>query len=80
MEIFAYIFTFTSADVGSSGSSTERQDSTESSDNTAAINQPPMPQRPSIVIDSSQMPTIQREVLPSADSKGSLHMQSETMC
>ncbi|XP_072379429.1 transient receptor potential cation channel trpm isoform X4 [Diabrotica undecimpunctata] len=66
--------------LGSSSSSTERQDSTESSDNAAAINQPPMPQRPSIVIDSSQLPTVLREVLPSAESKGSLHMQSETMC
>ncbi|XP_057664750.1 transient receptor potential cation channel trpm isoform X27 [Diorhabda carinulata] len=67
--------------IGSSSSSTDRQDSTESSDNTAAaINQFPMPQRPSIVIDSSQLPTLQREVLPTAESKGSLHMQSETMC
>ncbi|XP_056632817.1 transient receptor potential cation channel trpm isoform X22 [Diorhabda sublineata] len=67
--------------IGSSSSSTDRQDSTESSDNTAAaINQFPMPQRPSIVIDSSQLPTLQREALPTAESKGSLHMQSETMC
>ncbi|KAG5896745.1 hypothetical protein JTB14_031725 [Gonioctena quinquepunctata] len=65
--------------LGSSGSSTDRQDSTESSDNNA-INHPPMPQRPSIVIDSSQLP-IQKEIhLPKAESKGSLHMQSETMC
>ncbi|XP_074037016.1 transient receptor potential cation channel, subfamily M isoform X5 [Leptinotarsa decemlineata] len=65
---------------GSSGSSADRQDSTESSDNaSSAINHPPMPQRPSIVIDSSQLP-IQKEVLPKAESKGSLHMQSETMC
>ncbi|CAG9862478.1 unnamed protein product [Phyllotreta striolata] len=66
--------------LGSSSSSNERQDSTESSDNPATINQPAMPQRPSIVIDSSQLPTVQRDELPSAESKGSLHMQSETMC
>lgn len=59
--------------------STERQDSTESTDITSALlNQPPMPQRPSIVMDSSQLP-IQREV-QKAESKDSLHMQSETMC
>ncbi|XP_044264338.1 transient receptor potential cation channel trpm isoform X2 [Tribolium madens] len=61
------------------GDSTERQDSTESNDITSALlNQPPMPQRPSILMDSSQLP-IQREV-QKAESKDSLHMQSETMC
>ncbi|XP_023311043.1 transient receptor potential cation channel trpm isoform X3 [Anoplophora glabripennis] len=63
----------------SNNSSTDRQDSTESSDNQSAVTQPPLPQRPSIVIDSSQLP-IQQEVLTKTDSKGSLHMQSETMC
>ncbi|XP_068894195.1 transient receptor potential cation channel trpm isoform X9 [Tenebrio molitor] len=59
--------------------STDRQDSTESNDIAAALlNQPPMPQRPSIVLDSSQLP-IQRE-MQKADSTNSLHMQSETMC
>lgn len=64
---------------GSSSDSTERQDSSESNDLVPTISQPPLPQRPSIVIDSSQLP-IQREVIKKADSKGSLHMQSETMC
>ncbi|XP_049817373.1 transient receptor potential cation channel trpm isoform X2 [Aethina tumida] len=68
----------------SSGESGERQDSSESHtsfDMTAVIGQPPMPQRPSIVIDSSQLPTMQREVeLAKSESKDSLHMQSETMC
>lgn len=68
-----------SLSLDSSGSSTERQDSTESSDIQSAVNQPPLLQRPSIVIDSSQLP-IQQEVLTKADSKSSLHMQSETMC
>ncbi|XP_044746513.1 transient receptor potential cation channel trpm isoform X5 [Coccinella septempunctata] len=59
--------------------STERQDSTDSGDITL-ISQPPPPKRPSIVMDSSQLP-IQREIhLQKADSKASLHMQSETMC
>lgn len=63
----------------SSGDSSDRQDSSESNEISAALlNQPPMPQRPSIVMDSSQLP-IQREV-QKADSKTSLHMQSETMC
>lgn len=35
--------------------------------------------RPTIVIDGSQLPTLQRK-LPKTDSKSSLHMQSETMC
>lgn len=65
---------------GSSGSSTERQESAESSDMSGSICQPPIPQRPSIIIDSSQLPTIQSEILNKAESKGSLHMQSETMC
>lgn len=38
-----------------------------------------MPQRPSIVIDSSQLP-IQQEFLRKEESKDGLHMQSETMC
>lgn len=68
------------SDAGSSGSdSAERQDSTESNDYAPSMSQPALPQRPSIVIDSSQLP-IQREVIKKADSKGSLHMQSETMC
>ncbi|XP_045461707.1 transient receptor potential cation channel trpm isoform X20 [Harmonia axyridis] len=59
--------------------STERQDSTDSGDITL-VSQPPPPKRPSIVMDSSQLP-IQREVqLQKADSKASLHMQTETMC
>ncbi|CAH0550311.1 unnamed protein product [Brassicogethes aeneus] len=69
---------------GSSSESAERQDSSEShasSDLAAALPQPPPPQRPSIVIDSSQLPTMQREIeLNKAESKDSLHMQSETMC
>lgn len=68
--------------LGSGSGATQRQDSGESnnaSDILPLINQPPLPQRPSIVIDSSQLP-IQREVVKKADSKGSLHMQSETMC
>ena len=57
----------------------DRQDSVESTDMaTALLNQLAMPQRPSIVMDSSQLP-IQREV-QKADSTNSLHMQSETMC
>uniref|UniRef100_A0A1Y1MC38 Transient receptor potential cation channel trpm n=2 Tax=Photinus pyralis TaxID=7054 RepID=A0A1Y1MC38_PHOPY len=59
---------------------TLRQDSCDSntlSEAAPLINQ--LPQRPSIVIDSSQLP-FQREDLKKADSKGSLHMQSETMC
>nr|CAH7719954.1 unnamed protein product [Callosobruchus chinensis] len=68
----------TSGPMGSSGSSTDRQDSTESSD-MSAMNRPPM-QRPSIVIDSSQLPLQREPSLSKAESKGSLHMQSETMC
>ncbi|VEN52666.1 unnamed protein product, partial [Callosobruchus maculatus] len=68
----------TSGPMGSSGSSTDRQDSTESSD-TSAMNRPPI-QRPSIVIDSSQLPLQRESSLSKAESKGSLHMQSETMC
>lgn len=62
---------------------TSRQDSGESAqtdsshDETALL--PQLPPRPSIVVDSSLLPTLQRE-LPKADSKASLHMQSETMC
>ncbi|KAL3288297.1 hypothetical protein HHI36_002745 [Cryptolaemus montrouzieri] len=62
----------------STESSTERQDSTDSGDITL-ISQPPPPKKPSIVMDSSQLP-IQREIIQKADSKCSLHMQSETMC
>ncbi|KAK9872342.1 hypothetical protein WA026_017801 [Henosepilachna vigintioctopunctata] len=62
----------------STDSSTERHDSTDSGDVTL-ISQPPPPKRPSIVMDSSQLP-IQREILQKAESKTSLHMQSETMC
>ncbi|CAH1966850.1 unnamed protein product [Acanthoscelides obtectus] len=67
-----------SGPMGSSGSSTDRQDSTESSD-MSSMNRPPM-QRPSIVIDSSQLPLQREPSLSKAESKGSLHMQSETMC
>lgn len=59
----------------------QRQDSSEShttSELVPFVDQQ-APQRPSIVIDSSQLP-IQTEVLQKADSKASLHMQSETMC
>lgn len=65
------------------GASNSRQDSAESAhtdsshDETLLIRQ--LPPRPSIVVDSSQLPTLQHE-LPKADSKASLHMQSETMC
>lgn len=61
--------------------SSERQDSSDSGDITL-INQPPPPKRPSIIMDSSQLPVsqLQRENLQKADSKASLHMQSETMC
>ncbi|KAK4884574.1 hypothetical protein RN001_000845 [Aquatica leii] len=58
-----------------------RQDSGDSntvSDVVPLINQQ-LPQKPSIIIDSSQLP-FQREEIKKADSKGSLHMQSETMC
>lgn len=66
---------------GSNRETDFHQDSTESnatSDVLPLLNQP-LPQRPSIIIDSSQLP-IQKEVIKKADSKGSLHMQSETMC
>jgi hypothetical protein len=82
--IVIYQRVFTQSLTGSSSDSTQqdstdRQDSTESNDIAAALlNQPPMPQRPSIVLDSSQLP-IQRE-MQKADSTNSLHMQSETMC
>lgn len=69
---------------GGSGDN-RRQDSndsthTESShgDTTLLVSEH-LPTRPTIVIDSSQLPTLQRK-LPKADSKASLHMQSETMC
>lgn len=66
--------------LGSSGSSTERQESAESSDVSASLSHPPLRQRPSIVIDSSQLPTVESETPIKAESKSSLHMQSETMC
>lgn len=59
----------------------QRQDSSEShttSDLVPLVDQQ-VPQRPSIVIDSSQLP-IQTEVFQKSDSTASLHMQSETMC
>lgn len=70
----------TSFCAGAGGEFPARQDSAESGDHLAQamLNQPGLPPRPSIVIDSSQLP-IQREV-QKADSKNSLHMQSETMC
>lgn len=68
--------------VDTAGASNSRQDSadsahTDSSHDELLIRQ--LPTRPSIVVDSSQLPTLQREI-PKADSKASLHMQSETMC
>lgn len=54
-------------------------DSSSHDDTALLMSADQLPQRPSIVIDSSQLPTLQRE-LPKADSKASLHMQSETMC
>ncbi|XP_019755238.2 transient receptor potential cation channel trpm isoform X3 [Dendroctonus ponderosae] len=66
--------------LGSSpSSSTDRQDSTESKSSSGVSGGPPTLKRPSIIIDSSQLPTMQRDV-KKADSKTSLHMQSETMC
>lgn len=62
-----------------------RQDSGESvqtdssHDDTTLLVSEHIPNRPTIIIDSSQLPTLQRK-LPKADSKASLHMQSETMC
>lgn len=58
----------------------DRQNSAESNTSEVAPLVPHhMPPRPSIVIDSSQLP-IQNEVLKKNGSKDSLHMQSETMC
>ncbi|XP_017773710.1 PREDICTED: transient receptor potential cation channel trpm isoform X3 [Nicrophorus vespilloides] len=54
-----------------------RQESEESSENMPLVQ--PLPPRPTIVVDSSQLP-IHEEVVKKADSKASLHMQSETMC
>lgn len=55
----------------------------ESTDSNASDGVPllmqSMPPRPSIVIDSSQLP-IQKETPKKEGSKESLHMQSETMC
>lgn len=65
---------------GSSDSSTERQESAESSDLSVSVSHPQLRQRPSIIIDSSQLPTVQSETPIKAESKNSLHMQSETMC
>lgn len=61
--------------------SVDRQESSESNMSDAApLLTQAMPPRPSIVIDSSQLP-IQKEVAKKeAGSKESLHMQSETMC
>ncbi|KAI4468105.1 hypothetical protein MML48_2g00020762 [Holotrichia oblita] len=61
--------------------SAQRQDSSESQTTSELIPlvDQQILQRPSIIIDSSQLP-IQTEVLQKADSKASLHMQSETMC
>lgn len=63
-------------------STTTRQDSGDSSDLTPLVIVPPLQQRPTIVIDSSQLPLHREHNLKvrKADSKGSLHMQSETMC
>lgn len=55
-------------------------DQTEGSlDDTTLLVSEHLPTRPTIVIDGSQLPTLQRK-LPKTDSKASLHMQSETMC
>lgn len=60
-------------------SSLEQQNSMESNiSDTVPLMMQKMPQRPSIVIDSSQLP-IQQEVMRK-NSKDGLHMQSETMC
>lgn len=61
--------------------SAQRQDSSESqtTNELVPLVDQQILQRPSIVIDSSQLP-IQTEILQKADSKASLHMQSETMC
>ncbi|XP_071054078.1 transient receptor potential cation channel trpm isoform X4 [Onthophagus taurus] len=59
-----------------------RQESTEStltSDMVPLVDKQ-MPQRPSIVIDSSQLPIQFEQQLQKAESNSSLHMQSETMC
>ncbi|XP_066138176.1 transient receptor potential cation channel trpm isoform X6 [Euwallacea fornicatus] len=63
----------------SSSSSTDRQDSIESKSSGTSSSGGPL-KRPSIIIDSSRLPTVQRDVVKKADSKSSLHVQSETMC
>lgn len=71
------LLTISASRVGDSPQ-TSRQDSGESSD-AAPLIVHSSAGKPSIVIDSSQLP-IQRDVVRQSDSKGSLHMQSETMC
>ncbi|XP_050299656.1 transient receptor potential cation channel trpm isoform X2 [Anthonomus grandis grandis] len=74
--------------IGSSScSSTDRQDSSESksSTNTSTSNPHATLKRPSIVVDSSNLPTLKPEVdlstLRRTGSRDSLHpVQSETMC
>ncbi|XP_065168332.1 transient receptor potential cation channel trpm isoform X4 [Atheta coriaria] len=56
---------------------TERQGSEDSTDQAPLM--PPSIQRPTIIVDSSQLP-IAQEQPRKADSRTSLHMQSETMC
>ncbi|XP_076268057.1 transient receptor potential cation channel, subfamily M isoform X2 [Rhynchophorus ferrugineus] len=62
-----------------SSSSTERQDSSESRSSATSSGQPTL-KRPSIIIDSSQLPTMTPPDIQRAESDASLHMQSETMC
>ncbi|CAH1123867.1 unnamed protein product [Ceutorhynchus assimilis] len=60
----------------SSNSSTDRQDSTESKSSGASGGLQTALKRPTIVVDSKNLPTLRQK----ADSDISLHMQSETMC
>lgn len=64
----------------SSESSCDRQESADSSDLSVSVSHSQLRQRPSITIDSSQLPTVQSETFIKAESKSSLHMQPETMC
>lgn len=66
-------------DISYRQNSSESTRSDNSNNDTTLLVSESAPMRPTILIDSSQLPTIKRK-LPKTDSKASLHIQSETMC
>lgn len=74
------VVTITRSPVPQRRNDSRESDQTESSlDDTTLLVSEHQPTRPTIVVDSSQLPTLQR-ILPKTNSKSSLHMQTETMC